>query len=636
MSDSRDAPVSYAFIDLAAVVISPTLVMIMVASLVYFAVDTIYSGAHPYRLYWCLGFFVFGAVLIARLSIETSRKYAALYAAGLGGACYLAMMQYVSYPPGILSSVGPILNILLMALIWFMADKLTWDCTHLVEDQKASGRGILAATGLESTGSPEELEPEEPPADAKRRRKQRKWEEGFVGWIERYKAYRKDQKKKPHTPGTWVLYFGLGALPFFALGQSLVPADDAARRTAILIDAALYVGSGLGLLVTTTLFGLRKYLMQRNARVPPVLAASWLGLGAGLIILFLCIAAILPRPHSETPLVDLGGRKKTDRSASRYAVVRDKDAGKGKGAAGQKAEKGQGKASAKGGESGGSSGEKGSGGGKGDSSGGEQKGEGKSGNDKSGKQSEQTQGKQTKGQKSQSKVGEKESQSKEDQEQKGEENQSGGETEHDSQDDVASDGSDSSTSSFSKLTQVLDGLSDVVKWIVWIVLAIAVVVGIVVFFLKYLAPFTKWAKGLLDWLRGLFGSKAGAATVETAAAAEKVERPPPTFAEFENPFVDGSAGRRNLAELAAYTFAALDAWAWDRNRGRKPEETPMEFATRVGHAYPALDEPAYRAADLLVRVMYSGKPLPPDARKTLAELWQQMDSTQARRSSDSR
>src|SRR5947209_4508474 len=187
MADSRDTPTSYALIDLAAVVISPALVMMMVGSLVYFAVDTIYAGAYVGRLYWCLGFFVFGAVLIARLSIETSRKYAALYAAGLGGACFLAMMQYVTYPPGVLSALGPILNLVLMALIWLAADKLTWDCTHLDEDQKASGRGILAATGLDNTTPPEEEEPEEPPADGKKKKKLRKWEEeGMVGWVERF------------------------------------------------------------------------------------------------------------------------------------------------------------------------------------------------------------------------------------------------------------------------------------------------------------------------------------------------------------------------------------------------------------------------------------------------------------------
>ena len=101
--------------------------MVMVASLVYFAIDTIYSGAHPYRLYWCLGFFVFGAVLVARISIEMGRARAGIYAVGLGGACFLAMLAYVTYPPGIMSAIGPIANLLLMGIERMMhTGKPTW------------------------------------------------------------------------------------------------------------------------------------------------------------------------------------------------------------------------------------------------------------------------------------------------------------------------------------------------------------------------------------------------------------------------------------------------------------------------------------------------------------------------------
>ena len=40
-------------------------------------------------------------------------------------------------------------------------------------------------------------------SSAWKKKKLRKWEEeGFVGWVERFKSYRKEQKKKPHTPGT--------------------------------------------------------------------------------------------------------------------------------------------------------------------------------------------------------------------------------------------------------------------------------------------------------------------------------------------------------------------------------------------------------------------------------------------------
>ena len=78
-----------------------------------------------------------------------------------------------------------------------------------------------------------------------------------------------------------------------------------------------------------------------------------------------------------------------------------------------------------------------------------------------------------------------------------------------------------------------------------------------------------------------------------------------------------------------YTFAALDAWAWDRDRGREPGETPLEFAIRLDHEFAELDEPGFRLANLYVRVLYSRSALPGDTRKTLTAFWDQLDSLPA-------
>ena len=71
------------------------------------------------------------------------------------------------------------------------------------------------------------------------------------------------------------------------------------------------------------------------------------------------------------------------------------------------------------------------------------------------------------------------------------------------------------------------------------------------------------------------------------------------------------------AELIAYTFEALDAWAWDRAAGRDPAETPLEFARRLGEAFAKL-------ANLYTRMTYSTLPLPGTALATLEEAWEQM------------
>src|SRR5205823_3347452 len=88
--------------------------------------------------------------------------------------------------------------------------------------------------------------------------------------------------------------------------------------------------------------------------------------------------------------------------------------------------------------------------------------------------------------------------------------------------------------------------------------------------LKFLANFTQWARDLLASMRrfweGLFGAKkdqaAGGGTAEEEG--ETVEQALP-FAAFRNPFADGTATQRTEQELLRYTFAALEAWARDRD-----------------------------------------------------------------------
>src|SRR5947207_1208832 len=128
---------------------------------------------------------------------------------------------------------------------------------------------------------------------------------------------------------------------------------------------AVYVASALGLLVTTALLGVRRYLRQRKAKVPAAMTASWLGLGAVLIVVFLAVGAFLPRPHSEVPWFGIQSAGKSDRDASKYAQLGD-SAGKGDGRGGNQTKAGDGSASGKGGQpGGGSKGDKGGGKGEG-------------------------------------------------------------------------------------------------------------------------------------------------------------------------------------------------------------------------------------------------------------------------------
>src|SRR5262249_47274654 len=92
---------------------------------------------------------------------------------------------------------------------------------------------------------------------------------------------------------------------------------------------AIYMTSGLGLLLTTSFLGLRRYLRQRRLQMPKAMTATWLGVGGTLAIILLAMSAFLPRPQSETPLFEwtaLGG----ERTASRYSLL-DSDSAKGEG-----------------------------------------------------------------------------------------------------------------------------------------------------------------------------------------------------------------------------------------------------------------------------------------------------------------
>ena len=76
--------------------------------------------------------------------------------------------------------------------------------------------------------------------------------------------------------------------------------------------------------------------------------------------------------------------------------------------------------------------------------------------------------------------------------------------------------------------------------------------------------------------------------------------------------------------MIAYTFAALDSWAWDRGHGREFMETPSEFASRLGLEFDERNETFRRFANLYVRSEYSEAPLPDDAMKLLEAFWDEL------------
>src|SRR5439155_15654807 len=137
--------------DYVTIALSPLLIMALVGSLVFFLLEILYVGQFPERMTWTLFFFIFGAVLIARISMEQGiSERAGLYGIALGAVVYLALLSFVEYTPGTpLAAFGWAINLGLIGLIWWCAHRLTWDCTHIDDSVDASGKGVLDAAGLE-------------------------------------------------------------------------------------------------------------------------------------------------------------------------------------------------------------------------------------------------------------------------------------------------------------------------------------------------------------------------------------------------------------------------------------------------------------------------------------------------------
>ena len=293
--------------DYVAIAISPALIMVLVGSLVFFLAALFYQGGYPARLNIVLGLFVFGSVLIARISIEQGRTRAAPFALALGAAVAFALFRFVEYSGAIPPGLSMFVNLALMAVVWWSADKLTHDCTVIDEGKKASSEGLMQSIGLDEEPSREQsrkstsggANPNSEPLTGTSQRspahdQPRSWWERNV-----------DRKGRPHSPGLWVVYFSLAALPIFGFGQGLITADDVGTRRWTFWLFCAYLAAGLGLLVSTSFLGLRRYLRQRRVEMPTSMAGWWLVTGSLLVLALLVVTALLPRPGAEFEISSL-------------------------------------------------------------------------------------------------------------------------------------------------------------------------------------------------------------------------------------------------------------------------------------------------------------------------------------------
>jgi hypothetical protein len=304
---SRRTPETLA--DYLVVAIAPALIMLLVGSLVFFLIEVMHHGQFRLRLMFVMAMFILGAVCIARIAMEEGQAYASMYAMPLGVLVGIAVARFVP--------VNPVMSWGLMALIWWATHKLVWDSTLIDDSRDASGAGLLQQMGIDPDAPP--IEGPQPEATNAQSAAQPEAttnpEAAFVAW---WQSWVKPDTR-PHTPGVWVVYFSLAALPLFGIGGLFLPAGDLETKRRCFWLLVIYVASGLLLLLATSFLGLRKYLRQRRLEMPLEMAASWVGVGLALVAATLVFASLLPRPSPEYSLAHLIDLESLDRQASRLA-----------------------------------------------------------------------------------------------------------------------------------------------------------------------------------------------------------------------------------------------------------------------------------------------------------------------------
>ncbi|HQR07718.1 MAG TPA: DUF4129 domain-containing protein [Gemmatales bacterium] len=279
--------------------VMPCLLIGLLVSLCFFLLELAYSGAFMGQMKWILFFFIVGTVLIARISMRGDiSERAGLYGIAMAIAAGMAMVRFVEIPRTALGGFGWIIPFSLMSIIWWSAHKLTQDSTW-DDEEEDDGGGLLDAQAVPVQ------------EDAPRKTKS-------ADWFDRYQEDRKEEQRKK-KPGLMVVYFSLAALPLFGVGQAMIPASNIEGRRYAFWMLTIYVGCGLGMLLTTSFLGLRRYLRGRRLQMPASMTALWLGLGAAMILTLMVLSAVLlPRPEAEYHVSQLLG----------WATSKERDANK--------------------------------------------------------------------------------------------------------------------------------------------------------------------------------------------------------------------------------------------------------------------------------------------------------------------
>ena len=572
--------------------LSPIFVIGMIGSLVYFLVCVLYRGSFPIRLMWVLGLYTVASVLIARIAMEKSRSYSLGYMTALGAATLIATPAYMSTGSGSLFG-GMLLVAPLLVLIAVLADRITFDCTSMNEDIESNGIGLLQSLGV---------------TRAEQFKETRSLAQKAVG---------ASLKMRRHNPGVWILYFALGAIPLFALGQ-LIAVDPENRAFAWKMVFA-YLFCSLSLLVLISLLSLRKYLRDRNVEMDSGLASRWIVYGVSSSLVLLIVLFLIPLPSKSIFQTELPFRitQKDNLSSSRFGWgnegVDDKNPNSPQAESGeQNTDPNDRNANGQEGESSPSSStsdnssktsrKKDSGSSEQNSSSGSEKQKGKDADSKN--PNEPTEG-----------------------ENKSPNDPADGQGEQrESKEPSESDGSPAASPNQSKQLQAPNQAPRKSSWslqwnpgttLQWMAMLAIVAVACFYAYLhrkEIIAFINRWLG---------YGRREESRTIQPTDTLT-ASTIPPLFSTLDNPFAVRGLSRE---QMVTKLFQALETWGFEKRIKREDEETPDEYVKRIGKRFPEQHDNLKRLGFLYSRIAYARGRVSEAEVKGLQPLWSWLVAT---------
>jgi len=603
--------------DYLVIAISPALIMGMVGSLLFFLLTIFYHGQYGARLTFIFAMFTLAIVLIARISMEDGIEYASLFAIPLAILTFLAMVRFAEIQ-GPLAPYSSLINAGFLAVVWWSAHKLTWDCTFIDDQQDASGEGLLQGMGFDANTVEQQVHAVQPrtglPSPAHRPHDPRSTASGNPDWYQRMV----ERRRRPHTPGVWVLYYALAALPLFGVGQWLLPATDIPSRAYAFRLICVYVACALGLLLTTSFLGLRRYLRQRHMSMPADMAGVWLGLGATMIVAVLLACLVLPRPGATLSLSQLPFPIRLDskdhQQTSPYAVGRDGPEQTEHATATRPAKHPPSSPSEDG-----------------DAprdtqqpSGSEQARQAEDPAGDSGRVKPEPG--QARGAQPEPETDQPQPEPEADRPQPAAADRRP-EPAHQQKLPPSSPPPSRSRPPRSP-SQIGSALLRAVGPLLKLVLFVGLLCAALFCVWKYRAQVRQalaqlW-RDLQHLWASLWGRRAPSGAVSAALEPSQTGPPAPSFASYQDPFVTGRAARYTTEQLVCYTFAALEAWGREHGCARAPDQTPLEYAQRLTGRYAALGPDTRLLAELYCQLVYGRQPIAVERRANLRRLWQHL------------